>query len=265
MLFASITTGACSLFVSTDGLESGADGGTDAAAEAAVDAASDVAIVDAHEEATTDAAPTPFCVTNAAALFCDDFDVGAIGAKWDSMQNANGTIALDGSQFLSAPFSAHFTADGNSSVVTLERDVAAPAGSYRVAFSLRVTTPPAAGSPYQILLRVSNGNGAQLELYEDNGSFSVNDRINGTYGSYYAPVTGITIGAWVDFVMHVKFAASGGTSSASIDIGGANVVSTFDINAAFNAPSAVGLGIGIPFGSGSSTDVSFDNVVITSE
>ena len=106
---------------------------------------------------------------------------------------------------------------------------------------------------------------AQLELYEDSGGCSINDRINGSYGTEYASVPGINPGVWHDVAIHLKFAGSGGTTSASIDVDGSNVTPSFNVATAFNEPSEVVLQLGIVFGAGSSTAVNVDSAAIFSE
>jgi hypothetical protein len=255
--------GACSLFVSTDGLTS------DAVVDAAVDTSSDVRDASSTFDAITTAdagTDAAFCNATASTLFCDDFDHGAIGATWDSaMTTAGATLALDSTTFRSPPSSGAFTSGGNSSAANLIKSVAASVGNYRVAFSLRVATPPSASSAYQIIATFANGNGAQLELLEGTGGFSVNDRINGTYDTQYSDVPGLDVGAWHDVVVHLKFAASGGTTSASVDVDGTNVVPSFDVASAFNQPSALKIALGVVFGAGSSTSINFDNAAIFSE
>ncbi len=66
--------------------------------DSAADSA-DAAVEEAGDAPAEETAP-PFCQGHA---FCDDFDTGALGAKWSGIKQSGGMLSLDGAESVSAP------------------------------------------------------------------------------------------------------------------------------------------------------------------
>jgi hypothetical protein len=91
-----------------------ADSPTDSRGEATQDAAPGDAPADTGAEVPSDAPALRYCQTlSPQPLFCDDFDVGVLGATWDTVSTGGGTMAL-ASFAQSPPYSALATVPATS-------------------------------------------------------------------------------------------------------------------------------------------------------
>jgi hypothetical protein len=89
--------------------------------------------VDSPGDAPTDAGPDVGCPGHPAAIFCDNFDDGPLGARWSSKSVTNGTLTLSTAQAQSSPYSLLATVDpsdggatGSSAALLLEVGSAFP-------------------------------------------------------------------------------------------------------------------------------------------
>jgi hypothetical protein len=112
------------------------DAGTDAGGDASPgDSAPDAATKDAGGDASTSPCTTP----PATSIFCDDFDQGALGATWDSVDTT--FLGLDTLEPASPPrsLSAIFTPAGADHVGVLDKKlVGLGTSNVRIALDLRV-------------------------------------------------------------------------------------------------------------------------------
>ncbi len=91
--------GGCTLFLDTSNLSSGQDAARPDAALDAPDAPDASADAPGSDAPPGDTGAPPAC----SGAFADSFDQGALGATWDGLQQANGTLALDTIFVKSAP------------------------------------------------------------------------------------------------------------------------------------------------------------------
>lgn len=184
------TLGACSLFVDFDELGGdaaaedaqvvpGTSSGNDAAAGSSstgsggTDAAvADAAVDDGSSE------PVPFCRGQGSALFCDDFDEGAVvGATWTSVSNFGGFSLLD--QGVSPPRALQLRVSAASSTVStlnktlvattglhVELEIRKVTGTFDEFFPLLVDLPPRDAPHFLALVLTQNG-GAKLQYVFD--------------------------------------------------------------------------------------------------
>ncbi|HEX7666286.1 MAG TPA: hypothetical protein VF407_17290, partial [Polyangiaceae bacterium] len=161
---------ACSLFVSTDDLQSGdADGGLEPIADGAVDAI-DAGAKDANADA--DAAPGPFCATHPGHTFCADFDESTDAATgWSASETKNGTLVLDEATFVSPPRSMESIAPATSSSseadARLGLDFVTPPKTVRLEMDVMVCDFSDAGSGgYIELFKLAFGGGFNADGLE---------------------------------------------------------------------------------------------------
>jgi len=121
--------GACGLFPDVSPLES------DAGVEAGVDANGS----DARADAPIDAAEASTSPCDAQHTFCDDFDTGALGAKWDSTDVESGPMML-ATTAVSPPYSleAQTSSSGETTALVKHFDAA---NHTHVEFDALVQTP----------------------------------------------------------------------------------------------------------------------------
>src|SRR5678815_5383821 len=110
VLLASIT--ACGLFPDLGPLSGGDAGGSDAVADGTNDVSIDVTNDAPPSDAGLDVKKSPCTVQH---TFCDDFDDGSFGAKWDNSDNGSGGTLSQTTNAVSPPYAFQATVPGGAS------------------------------------------------------------------------------------------------------------------------------------------------------
>jgi hypothetical protein len=214
---------------------------------------------------TADTGTTTFCASlSPSPLFCEDFDEGSYTQGWTYTHTVNGSLALDGTEFHSAPASM-IAQSGIAGAGTV--DVAA----YR-AFALTGTSSLAATVDLDMRIDRADADGglaviAQLGLLdgtgggqyfvqliaESHGAAPINAAINEAYfatGTNSPPVTHpvaqtVAIGAWTHVTLAVTAPFAGGAGTETLSFDGTQVGSSA-INVPVQNFTEV-LGVGLTF------------------
>ncbi|MEO6574904.1 MAG: hypothetical protein ABIP89_13755 [Polyangiaceae bacterium] len=251
-------------------------GGTTSAdpADAADDAQADAAITipgdsgPPPEDATTvdaaDAGPTRFCDSVVPApVFCDDFDVGALGKSWDFfLTSPPGTGVLDGTDVRSTPSAFVITTAmvnaAESANLLLRKSVTGTPARVRLAFDVLVPDLPISGAIGIATLDLSTDHLFTLYLRDDSASPAaslvearpgVSALVRNNFALFAAK-------AWVHVVLDLKPAQSLG----SLSFDGANVLDGIAIDPAVTDPT-IRVGV-LTYGPANAYVARFDNVTL---
>jgi hypothetical protein len=253
---------ACGLFPDLSTLSADAGDAGDASNDSTVDAARDTGS-DAGGDASADARPSPCTATH---LFCDDFDQGALGAKWDSVHMTSGPLVLSTTNVVTPPNALEATASTSSDTesmltkhfpsanhthVELDAFVVNPSDTSNTEIdfvSFDISTPP---SPYTYAnLNLQRWQAAALlEQYAqtpDAGNASVDMPVAQTFNT------------WTHVTLDIDFGAQ--TYALALD-----GVPVTQVAFAPQLPqSAFDFSVGVAYTSGSSAEwnIFIDNVVV---
>lgn len=147
---------ACSLFVSVDDLQGGADAAVDtgAAQDAALDATDASSAIDASPDAPADASG-PFCVTHPGHTLCADFDEDSATAGWSQSDVYVGSIDLALDASVSPP----------ASLVSRIPDTTTNEGAGRLALELSTAIPTKIHAEMDVLL-CRQGTSGYFEIFK---------------------------------------------------------------------------------------------------
>lgn len=242
----------CSILLGVDGLTGGFfpdDGGV---AEGAVSDAGGDAVGDAALDSMTmtDAPLDGSLPCGVPHTFCDDFDDGGLGARWDMQRTVQGSLALDTTVSVSPSRSMLVTANpgdasgesydialyknfsGSFSSIHCELDVmtdSAAAPQTAAAFSINVSA--SAGSDYLILWDID-----QARLYQE-----FDPKLT------YEPISLPTSGKWTRVAVELKLNPDAGVGLLTLWYDGTQIASVPSLGQPIpisGARFAVGLALG---------------------
>lgn len=165
-------------------------------------------------DAATDS-QTPFCASQAAPLFCDDFDEHPLGTGWTSQSVTIGALSLTAQPALSTPNALHSACpaqDAGACTARLSVDVASSASHFDFDFDVYLeddaanTTTPNGAEIATLQFTNDAGRSYEVDLETDGQSLTVHDQ--GTGGDSSAASAFFAIGAWTHVHVGVDFATA---------------------------------------------------------
>ena len=215
----------CSLLVDTSGLFSDATMPSNEAAAADARPSSDADLGVDTAVAVDASAPDARFVCSDASTFCDTFDDGPLGARWDKQTMlAGGTLSLTPSAF-SAPWALELDLPARTGGTTERAAVlsktllASSAGAVSCRFQMNVTVAPTApGDDFAVFLiePLPTPNDHIFEMKVSSGLLSASENFAPDAGVDMKNAFGVPkVGTWVLIELSLDLAAK--TMTASVD------------------------------------------------
>jgi hypothetical protein len=259
-VFALLFVSSC-LFPDLGSLSSGDAGGSDATTDVVTDVTNDVTLDAPPSDAGLDVKKSPCTQSH---TFCDDFDDGSLGATWDKIDNAGGTLAQS-TNAASPPyaFEARVPAGGHPSVV-LEKYLPA-ANHVHYECDMIILGAQDAGSmevdyfDFSFAPTGYSYGDFNMERLDLAGDIEQISQPNGADASAYQddPISE-TFPAWKHLVIDIDFTKA--TFAATVD---GVTIDTMTMKPPFTSSSST-LSVGVTYSGGLQTQwsVLVDNVVI---
>lgn len=201
--------------------------GDGADASTLVDGSSGDANVDGSADGAVDVGPDVPRAPCPDSSFCDDFDQGALGARWSAIQQLDGVLTLEEGG-LSAPNRLRMdllAPKGGTRRAGLQKLIPIPSGITRVVctMSLRVDVRPTATSDDYQILEVTQRDGARTSTYVKIGptqTMLIESRPTADGGTATSTKTlattagGVPTGSWAKITLDVNTTTK--TSTLSI-------------------------------------------------
>jgi hypothetical protein len=278
-----LVLGACSLLVSTSGLDDGAsdavaDGGdNDASMAPLVESGSDgvaPVIPPISNDAATDGAkvdPTTVSPCSATHVFCDDFDTGSadVATRWSSSQQSAGPITIDSFLPRSPPRGLHLalTSGMGNRASELRKELSLSSKAFHYSVDTNIATPssPSYGEVDILDLQFSpppsgySFSAVSVDMYPDRTTFEYY-ATTGPTDTLVQPTIMLPHNTWVHLDIDVDFNPSPATATLKIDGG---IAAT--INLIGDSLSSVSMGLGATYtnNAGVTWDVAYDNIFVS--
>jgi hypothetical protein len=247
--------GACSLLVDTSGLGAGGSvsGGSDGSV---VDG--NVADAPAGDNSSGEGGQPTSCGDPARA-FCDAFDQGPLGARWNDMRQTNGALALDDGAPRSAPSAlrASTTGAGEAEAVLVKQ---LPAGTKQIRCEFDFSAPLPPGSAGEVdlivfLTHLGGSNTYQTYLWYS-GAWQIGEYSQSMPIDHNGPVGSMPTDRWA----HMVFETDGKQLTLSAD---GQVIAQLP-GLASPAGTTTEIDFGIPYAKGRAAySALFDNLACT--
>lgn len=211
-------------------------------------------------DATTDGG-----VTGCPGDFCDDFDEGAVGAKWNEAVILGGAVAYDDGGYVSAPQSLRASVpSGTDNVVRrayLRKNLPVPT-SIRCSFSIKINSAYAAGVRYMDFFKL-RAEAPNIEEYElrwgvRTGMSALREDVFFSDGGCDCPrksndqMPALPVGQWVRVMLETNFTIA----TVSYDD-----VQVYSSTFAGFSPTALAIVLGVEHKDKLAMDAQFDDLV----
>lgn len=260
---------ACSLFVDTDGLSTGADASTDSSTDASFDVISDHVdpVIDAGADANADASNIPYCQAHPGHTLCLDFDESTDLPNFSDKDFDPGAIFVDTSGGVSQPNSLSITFPASGGSEQIDQDYPyTNGGKLFISLDLKLASSDLSSGQLQPLaFNLPNAPGIASHyfyLQDYYGSVDESEAISPSDGG--DPIyPSVTLASPIpnDIWMHVEMTVDETTLVKTVTLNG-NVIST--ASAKQTSPSGMGNLVigGFSDSLPASTIVHIDNLIV---